>query len=174
MIEAFTGMPGQGKTYLMTRLAQKKLKKGHRVYSNYPLEGAILYNQIEELFEIKRQPEDKHNPVILIDEAGLIAPAGSWKAIPFDVMAHWRQHRHAGVDIWYTAQDLRDVAVPLRRVTQFVNEVSKFGPIIKWRCINPTNKQKYGSGFTIFDIEIAKKYDSYAKNVEKQKYLKDA
>lgn len=172
MIEAYTGLPGAGKTYLMTRMAVKKMKRGHRVYANFPLEGAIRYSQIEELFEIRRQPGEKRSPVILIDEAGLIAPAGAWKAIPFDVMAHWRQHRHSGVNIWYTAQDLRDVAVPLRRVTQLVNNVSKFGPIIKWRTYNPTNKGKYGSGFTIFDKDIAKKYDSFAENVERQNYLK--
>lgn len=101
MIEAFLGLPGAGKTYLMTRMAVKKMKKGHRVYANYPLEGAIPYSQIEELFDIRREPGEKRSPVILIDEAGLIAPAGSWKAIPFEVMAHWRQHRHSGVNIWY-------------------------------------------------------------------------
>lgn len=172
MIEAFLGLPGAGKTYLMTRLASKKIKKGHRVFANYPLEGAIRYSQIEELFEVKRLPGEKKSPVILIDEAGLIAPAGSWKAIPFEVMAHWRQHRHAGVNIWYTAQDLRDVAVPLRRVTQFVNQVTKIGPLIRWKCYEPVSKAKYGGGWTIFDIDVAKKYDSFAKNVERQNYLK--
>lgn len=172
MIEAYIGLPGQGKTYLMTRLAVKKMKKGHRVYANYPLEGAIRYHQIEELFAIRREKDEKLSPVVLIDEAGLIAPAGAWKAIPFDVMSHWRQHRHKGIDIWYTAQDLRDVAVPLRRVTQFVNEVNKLGPFIRWKCYNPTSKAKYGGGFTLFDIDLAKKYDSYAEDVEKQNYLK--
>lgn len=172
MIEAYVGLPGQGKTYLMSRLATKLMKKGHRVYANYPLKGALRYGQIEELFEIKRLPGEKRSPVILIDEAGLVAPAGGWKSIPFDVMAHWRQHRHAGVNIWYTAQDLRDVAVPLRRVTQFVNDVSKFGPIIKWRTYNPTNKAKYGSGFVLFRQEVADQYDTHAENVEKQSYLK--
>jgi len=173
MIEAYTGLPGAGKTYLMTRLAMKKIKRGHRVFANYPLQGAIRYEQIDELFEVKRLPGEKRSPVILIDEAGLIAPAGGWKAIPFDVMAHWRQHRHAGVDIWYTAQDLRDVAVPLRRVTQFVNEVSKFGPIIRWKTFMPSSKAKYGGGITWFDKSVGQAYDTHAQNVAKQKYLKD-
>lgn len=172
MIEGITGLPGQGKTYLATKWASKKIKKGVRVYANYPLEGSIQYTQIEELFEIKRQKDEKHSPLILIDEAGLVAPAGSWKAIPFDVMAHWRQHRHAGVNIMWMAQDLRDVAVPLRRVTQLVTNVSKFGPIIKWRTYNPQTKGKFGSGFTFFDMAVAKQYDSYAANVERQNYLK--
>lgn len=164
MIEAFLGLPGQGKTYLMTRLALKHMRKGIPVYANYPLEGAIRYNQIEELFEIREA-------TVLIDEAGLVAPAGFWNKIPFDVMAHWRQHRHKRINVWYTAQDLADVAVPLRRVTQFANEVKKLGPIIWWKCFNPRTKEKFGGGFTIFDLEVAKKYDSYADDVAKQKYL---
>lgn len=172
MIEGITGLPGQGKTYLATKWSSKKIKKGARVYANYPLEGSIQYTQIEELFDIKKRPDEKYSPLILIDEAGLVAPAGSWKAIPFDVMAHWRQHRHAGVNIWWMAQDLRDVAVPLRRVTQLVTNVSKFGPIIKWRTYNPQTKGKFGSGFTFFDMAVAKQYDSYAANVERQTYLK--
>lgn len=165
MIEAFTGLPGQGKTYLMTRQALKLMKKGRKVYANYPLEGAERFEQVEEVFHVKEA-------VILLDEAGLVAPAGFWKAIPFEVMAHWRQHRHAKIDLYYTAQDLADVAVPLRRVTQFVNEVRKLGPLITWKTYNPRTKEKYGGGFHFFDIEIAKKYDSYAKNVARQDYLK--
>lgn len=164
MIEAFVGLPGAGKTYLMTRLAIKKMKK-RPVYANYPLKGAIRYHQVEELFGIREA-------IILIDEAGLVAPAGFWKAIPFDVMAHWRQHRHAKIDVWYTAQSLQDVAVPLRRVTQFVNQVKKLGPLITWKCIDPQSKEKYGGGFHFYDQAIADQYDSYAEDVTKQDYLK--
>lgn len=166
MIEAFIGLPGAGKTYLMTRKAIKLAKSGRKIYANYPIKGAIRFKQISEVFEVK-------NAVILLDEAGLVAPSGFWKSIPFDVMAHWRQHRHAKIDMYYTAQDLLDVATPLRRVTQFVNEVKKIGPLIYWKCYNPRDKEKYGGGFTIFDPEVAKNYDSYADNIDKQEYLKN-
>lgn len=165
MIEGFVGLPGQGKTYLMTKLALKHMKKGVPVYANFNLEGAHKWSQVEELFDVKEA-------TILIDEAGLVAPAGFWKAIPFEVMAHWRQHRHKRINVFFTAQDLADIAVPLRRVTQYVNEVKKLGPLIYWSCRNPRTKEKYGGGFTIFDMEVAKKYNSYGENVAKQDYLK--
>ncbi len=163
-IEAFIGLPGMGKTYLMTRLALKQMSKGIPVYANYPLEGAERWSQVEELFSIKEA-------CILIDEAGLVAPAGFWQRIPFDVMAHWRQHRHKRINVWYTAQDLQDIAVPLRRVTQFVNEVKKFGPLIYWKCYNPRTKEKFGGGFTWLDKDVYTAYDSYANDVTKQDYL---
>lgn len=198
-IEAFIGMPGQGKTYLMTRLAYHKYLKyssikkeppkwqkffmtkrmyirnvrnrakmrGRKIYANFPLKlpNAVYYSQIHELFNV-------HNADILLDEAGLIAPAGMWKAIPFEVMQHWREHRHKGVNLWYTAQDLQDVAVPLRRVTQFVNEVFRFGPFNHWKCYNPKTKVKYGGGIHLHDSEIAKLYPGRnKKGVDKQAYL---
>lgn len=164
MIEAFIGLPGAGKTYLMTKVANKMMRKGRTVYANYPLKGAIQYRKIEETFGVK-------NAVVLIDEAGLVAPGQFWNRIPFEVLAHWRQHRHAKIDMYYTAQDLNDVATALRRVTQFVNEVQKIGPLIRWKCYNPRTKEKFGGGFHIFDPAIAALYDSYAENIERQDYL---
>lgn len=150
----------------MTRMALKKMRKGKEVYANYPLTGAKRWSQVEELFTVR-------DAIILIDEAGLVAPSGFWKAIPFEVMSHWRQHRHKGVDVYYTAQHLLDVAVPLRRVTQFVNHVQKLGWLIWWKCYNPTTKEKFGGGFTLFDKAVAEAYDSWADDVERQIYLKD-
>lgn len=164
MIEAFLGMPGAGKTYLMTRQGLKLQKKKRTVYANYPLKGAIRFEQISDVYEVR-------NAIILLDEAGLIAPSSGWKSIPFEVMAHWREHRHHGVSLFYTAQDLQDVAAPLRRVTQFINRVQKFGPIISWRCYGGTRyKDKYSGGFTVVDPSICAAYDTHA-DVARQSYL---
>lgn len=170
-IEAYTGDPGAGKGYLCTRRMLKLIKKGHRVYANYPLEGAIRFNQIEEIYDVRKQKGEK-TPYIVFDEASLLFPCGSYKAIPFEVVAHWRQHRHAGVNVIWIAQDFADVAVSLRRVTQFVNHVQRLGILMWYRCYHPRTKAKYGGGWTFFDMEVAKKYDSWAENVEKQNFLK--
>lgn len=170
-IECYTGDPGAGKTYLMTKRALKLMKKGHRVYANYPLEGAIPWKFVDELYAIKREPEDKKSPYILMSEASLLYPCGSHKAIPFEVVANWREHRHRGINILWDAQDFSDVAVALRRVTQFQNSVSRFGWLILYKCFHPRKKTKYGGGMAIFDLETAKKYDSWAEGVAKQKYL---
>lgn len=170
-IEAWLGDPGQGKTYLMTKLAMRKMKLGHRVYANYPLEGATIYKQYTEIFDVKRNPGEKRSPIVLIDEASLMFPAGSWQSIPYEVAANWKQHRHKGIDIYYTAQDFTEISKALRNLTQFVNHVNRMWHLIWWRTYHPRTKTKYGSGFTWFDMAVAKKYDSYADDVEKQEFL---
>lgn len=172
-IECFEGDPGQGKTYFLARVGVKKMKKGHPVYANFPLEGAIRYSQLHELFNIRfeRKSRKDKNPIILMDEASLICPASMWNVIPHEVLTHWRMHRHAGLDIYYSAQEYSDVAKGLRGVTQFVTSVSKLGPLIFWKTRHPRKKTKYGSGIHWFDYEVANKYKTHNPDMEMQTYL---
>lgn len=172
-IEAIEGDPGQGKTYFLARIGVKKMKKGHPVYANFPLEGAIPFSQLPELYSIRfeRKSFKDKNPVILMDEASLICPASMWNAIPHEVLTHWRMHRHFGLDIFYTAQDYTDVAKGLRGVTQFVTSVQKFGPFILWKTRHPRKKTKYGSGVHWFDATIANKYKTHNPDMAVQDYL---
>lgn len=200
MIEAFVGQPGQGKTYLMVRrayfnyLKYSKVKKepskfaklfmtrrmyfrnvrnrlmlrNRKIYSNIPirLPNVVLYSQLSELYDVT-------NADILMDEASLVAPSGMWAKIPFEVLQHWREHRHKGVNMWYTAQELVDVATALRRVTQFVNDIQRLGPFNYWKCFNPRTKAKYGGGLHLHDDSIAKLYPGKnKKGVARQDYLK--
>lgn len=163
MIEAFTGLPGAGKTYMMTKRALKEMAKGRTVYANYPLKGAVRYRQFREIFEVE-------NGLVLIDEAGLIAPSAHWQKIPYEYLSKWRQHRKNGLDIWYTAQDLYDVATALRRVTQFVTEAERFGKWIFYRTYNPRTKVKYGWGITRIHPRVYEAYDTYHA-IEKPEFL---
>jgi hypothetical protein len=173
-IECIEGDPGQGKTYMLAKIGLKKMKKGHPVYANFPLEGSLHYSQLKELFEIRydRQHRSDKNPIILMDEASLICPASMWNAIPHEVLTHWRMHRHAGLDIYYSAQDFTDVAKGLRGVTQFVTSVAKFGFIFTWKTRHPRKKTKYGGGFGFYDSAIGEKYKTHNPDMESQDYLR--
>lgn len=173
-IECIQGDPGQGKTYWAARIGVKKMAKGHPVYANFPLEGSIQYKQLHELFDIRfeRKTRKDKNPIILMDEASLICPASMWNVIPHEVLTHWRMHRHAGLDIYYTAQEFSDVAKGLRGVTQFVTSVKKFGPVMFWNTKHPRRKKdKYGSGIHFFDYEVANKYKTHNPDMAVQEYL---
>jgi len=172
-IECYEGDPGQGKTYFLCRTGVKKMNRGHQVYANFPLEGSTQYSQLKELFTIRfdRKTRKDKNPIILMDEASLICPASMWNAIPHEVLTHWRMHRHAGLDIYYTAQDFTDVAKGLRGVTQFVTAISKFGPLMYWKTRHPRKKTKYGSGIHFFDKSVADKYKTHNPDMAIQEYL---
>lgn len=162
-IEAFTGLPGQGKTYNMTRMALKQMARGRKVYANYNVQGAEYFKELYELNDVK-------NALILIDEAGIYLPAQAWKSIPFEFIRQIRQHRHDGLDLWYTAQDMQDVATYLRRITQFQHDFTRLGKFMLCKSINPRSKQKYGFNISILDTKVYSKYDT-TENIDFGEFL---
>lgn len=163
MIEAFTGLPGAGKTYNMTRKLLIEMKKGKKVYANYHLEGAEYFKELNELTGV-------NNAIIAVDEAGIYLPAQAWKSIPFEFIRQIRQHRHDGLDLWYTSQDLQDVATYLRRITQFLHDYSRIWKFYYAYTINPRTKVKYGFDIGIIKKEVFDKYDT-TENIEFGEYL---
>lgn len=163
MIEAYTGLPGNGKTYNMTKDALKQMRKGRKVYANYQVEGAEYF---KELYELK----DIRNALILIDEAGIYLPAQAWKNIPFEFIRQIRQHRHDGLDLWYTAQDMQDVATYLRRITQFQHDFTKFMNVFTRKTTNPRTRVKYGFDISFLKKEVYSKYDT-TENIDFGEYM---
>jgi len=58
--------------------------------------------------------------LILIDEAGTVFDNRSWKEFPKSAMAKFRESRKCQLEIMYTAQDIMDVDLKLRRLTNYV------------------------------------------------------
>lgn len=181
MIEAYTGLPGHGKTYNMTKEAYNKaFVRGRDIYANYKLnfpeiknrKGKVISGQVHYFKELS-ELTNVRNALILIDEAGIYLPSQAWRDIPFEFMRQLRQHRHDGLDLWYTAQDLGDVVTYLRRITQYEHSFSKVWHFTFKRTINPRSKEKYS-----FDIyHFSKKYFAFydtTENVELGDYLKSA
>lgn len=156
MIEAFTGLPGAGKTYNMVKKAYVQHKKGKKVYANFETTFATYFKELDEIYNIT-------DSLILIDEAGIYLPAQAWNKIPFEFMRSIRQHRKNGLNLWYTAQDMQDVATALRRVTQFQHNYSKSAFLMFCKTTNPRTKEKFG-----FDISVLSKkiYNLYDTNFE--------
>jgi Zonular occludens toxin (Zot) len=165
MIEAFTGLPGQGKTYNMTKRALLEMKKGKKIYANYDLKGATYFKELYELQSVK-------NAIILVDEAGIYLPAQSWRSIPFEFVRQIRQHRHDGLNLWYTAQDMQDVATYLRRITQFEHEFHRIGKFYYSKTRNPRTKAKYGFDIGFINKKVGNCYDTN-QNIEFAEYMKE-
>lgn len=155
MIEAFTGLPGAGKTYNMVRLAYKQHKRGRKVYANFETAFATQFKELNEIYAVK-------DALILLDEAGIYLPAQAWKEIPFEFMREIRQHRKSGLDFWYTAQNMQDVCTALRRVTQLENNIERIMKL----CIcdthspNSRNKRRLSRTFHLLNSDVFKLYDT--------------
>jgi hypothetical protein len=170
MIEGFTGLPGMGKTYHMTKKAYFEARKGRPVYANYNLNFPnIKTHYFKELSDLK----DVKNALILVDEAGIYLPSQAWRSIPFEFIRQIRQHRHDGLDLWYTAQDMQDVATYLRRITQFQHDYNKVWKFVTEKTVNPRTGIKYGFDFSILTKKYFKFYDT-TENIDFGNYLKDA
>jgi len=173
MIEAYTGLPGMGKTYNMTKNALDVIAKGKklqskgkpykRVFANYKLEGAEYFKELSEL-------ENEKNILILIDEAGIYLPSQAWKSIPFEFIRQMRQSRHDGIDLWYTAQDFKDVATYLRRITHFEHRCSRLWRFFTIKTYIPGSKNKYGTDITLLNEDVYTKYDT-TENIDFGSYL---
>src|SRR3712207_2524163 len=153
MIEAFTGLPGMGKTYNMTRRALQQMKKGRKVYANYRMQGAEYFKELSDIVNVR-------NALILIDEAGIYLPAQAWKSIPFEFIRQLRQHRHDGLDLWYTAQDMQDVATYLRRITQFQRDFTRLWRVCFEKTTNPKTRAKFGFDISILNKKVFTKYNT--------------
>lgn len=195
MIEAITGQLGAGKTLMMVRnmikerkkheFKKKYLKSNKKLiqFANFPVDEEILPDVILLKNENIKQLYDwilhkkYFGASIYLDEASILFPALAWSNIPADVILALRQHRHAGYNLTYTAQDLDDVAKGLRNVTQFCTCVDGWSLLrfslfccyqVKRGKVN--HRKKFNRGFYIHQEKYYKAYDT-THNIDKPEYL---
>jgi hypothetical protein len=164
VIEIITGLPGFGKTLNATNMALKAMKRGKKVYANYPIKGA---EYVEDPFLLFGRVK---NALIVIDEMSIVFDSLKLYQIPNRVWIELRQHRHDGVDILGTAQSISDVAYPVRRLIQF--EYNIFFKalrlcVVHVRCPQPRGDQ-YGKRIWILKKKIWDYYDTTFK-IQKMK-----
>lgn len=138
MIAAIIGLAGSGKTLFLTR----QIATYDMVICNYKLNESLLKKQkilyvkdVEDFFgfgymDVARD-EAKHGKhvILAIDEAGLFFPTQAFKKMPASFMYLFAQHRKLGVDMYYTAQSLRQVNTILRVNTMLTYEMAHLGPL---------------------------------------------
>lgn len=125
MINILTGLPGSGKTYILTRKALEFAYEGRKLYSNFRLvteKGSLFYpfrKQItywetaDELIKIEKG-------VILMDEAQVYFNSRRWNDLDIRLQYKLQQHRKDGLDIWGTVQSETRIDPVMRElVTQY-------------------------------------------------------
>jgi hypothetical protein len=162
MVEGFVGLPGLGKTYYLSALGLKAMKKGRKVYANYKLDGAIYYDDLVNVFDVKEG-------VILVDEINLICPSRWWHKFPIHLAYWWSQTRKNQLDVYWTAQHQRRVDRIVKEITNFIWVIRKlpFGfRIIQCYLPEQVNRRK-AEVFSSHFFRISKKTWSHFNTYER-------
>lgn len=112
---SFVGLRGAGKSNLASALAQYWIKKGKKVYSNFPIKGTYEYD-ISDLGTYLIE-----NCVLILDEAGIDMSnrkilEKSMKGIKENNRKFWKLTRHYGIDNIYLFSQAFDYDITLRRL----------------------------------------------------------
>lgn len=126
MLTCYFGVPGCGKTTLLTKFAireLKRIKKGKSiykdVYTNFYCEGCkrIHFDDFKK-YKIT-------DSLILLDEITMDADNRKFKQFPDEVRDFFILHRHLGLDIIYATQSYELVDLKIRQLTQELWYMSK-------------------------------------------------
>lgn len=164
-VSLYFGLPGCGKTTLLTQLALRavKGKKYRNVYGNIPLaiEG---YTYIDNACIGKYELTDG---LILIDEGTLFADSRAYKSFSPELVYFFLMHRHFNVDIVIFTQQWDGVDKKIRVITDRVYYVYK--PLLFRRWITKYYRIPYG--IIIPDKNATEKYGEIVQGYCKPNFL---
>lgn len=129
-VSLYFGLPGCGKTTLMTKLAFKAVRSGRycNVYCNVPLSiPGVTYidNECIGTYELR-------DCLLLIDEATLFADSRDFKNFSKGRLEYFLEHRHRNADICLFTQQWDGVDRKIRVITDRVYYIYKGSFTKKW------------------------------------------
>ena len=137
MIEAYVGVPGSGKSYMLVKRGLEALAKGRKVYANFGFirenvyyylrrrhrmshrEAVLRADSIEEIRDYKGLL-DVYEGLLLFDEAHMWFNAREYRLFPTEVLGFWSQHRKVGVDVLLATQRYGSVDAMIRDLVAHV------------------------------------------------------
>ena len=125
-ITAYVGLPGSGKTYLMSvDILDAMRRRTREAWTNYPLVGAHYFDDFRLVQKVSKG-------IIAADELNALAHAHDWHKLDPKLLTLWTQSRKLGIDFWYTSQGFHMVNNQVRQLTNWVWKCRHvFGPLHK-------------------------------------------
>lgn len=132
MITTYFGSPGCGKTTLAVKMALKNQK--HYDYTFLNFEHLINNSSVCNLDGLGEWTFPDHS-FICVDEAGIEYNSRAYKALPKPAIAWFKKHRHYKCDVAVFSQSWEDMDVTIRRLSNELWYLYKFGPFTLSRRI---------------------------------------
>jgi len=105
-IHIITGLTGTGKTYFMTRLAQKMVqdtKQSWSLFANYHLKQDAFTIK-PEYFDNPMAFLDMERAIVLIDDGAIWFGSRQWSKLPWEVQHKIINNRKDGIQVFVTTQ----------------------------------------------------------------------
>lgn len=126
MVSGFFGVPGCGKTTILTAIAQKELRRMRKGKSSYSHVLTNFYCEGCERIDFSDLATFRiENSLILLDEITLDADSREFKSFSAGLKQFFTLHRHDQNDIKYFCQDFSRVDKTIRNVTYDLWYVTK-------------------------------------------------
>jgi len=166
MIELFTGLPGQGKTYGLTYRTYQGIKKGRNVFTNFPAKGAfkLTYDHLLEA-------EFPDNSLVIIDEMGYYFNSRDWKGFPQELYQLFSQHRKMKMDLIGAVQTARRTDVSIRELANVIWWSKNYPFFFKYEKYYDHeeigNPDFQGKGSILLKCKkIFRMFDTYYQNIQ--------
>ena len=179
MITIYTGKPGSGKSYNLTRLVKQYLENGDDVFCNFKINETKLNlkpkksflnksnKELGTLYHWKRLEEFRKvsNAIIIMDEAQTYFNARRWKNMTAEDEIKFQQHRKQGIDIIGAVQNLNRCDTVLRELAGYVYEMKRIGKLFICKRYTPEDiksmrRESSYTEFFWFKKSIAEAYDT--------------
>lgn len=125
MVSLYFGLPGCGKTTLLTKIALKYSRRIGRPYSHIYTNVRIKVPDVTYIDNDCIGKYDLRNCLLLIDEATLFADSRAYKEFGKDKLQYFLMHRHYNCDIIMFTQQWDGVDRKIRVITDRVYYIYK-------------------------------------------------
>ena len=123
MFENVIGLRGSGKTSYAAKYARKMIKKGYKVFCNFPLQGCYIYDYSDVGYY------DISNCAFIFDEAGIDCSnrdfAKKSTAMSRETRRWWKLTRHYKVEHILVLSQALDYDITLRRLADRTTIITK-------------------------------------------------
>lgn len=135
MIEAYTGLPGSGKSLNAVRQMLKATERGIPCFANFHSRSNLWqYVLFDDIKYIERG-------LVILDEAHMMFSARNWSKTTQEQLGLFQQHRKLGIDLIWIAQSASRVDVALRELTAFEWQHRRVGSVVIAKKTDPIESE---------------------------------